>query len=513
MLGVLRRLLPMLLASSISMSAWPSDRPPDPANAVKLNNLGVAYMNQQRMDKAVEEFDLALKADPTLTAAELNKGIALLNLQKLPEAEQALDMAAAKQPNNARVWYNLGLLRRSQGKPGEAIEAFQRVIKIDPSDPDAHYFLGTMYSQQQQYERAIAEFEAALRLQPLHASAEFGLARALQRAGNGDAARQHLQTFEHLTKTNVSAPITLSYGEQGRYSTAQVVMTPEPKVGPMIPVTFVAKPVGGAMAISPGTETGKAGGGICMLDVTGDGHFDLVVMGDGEHAIRVYHHAGEGNWKELSSQQTGLDASGGGISCAVGDFDNDGRNDLAVAMSDRVLLFRNLGGGKFADVTKSTGIQPVNRPADVTFIDFDHDGDLDLFVTGQPGGAQPATSNVLWRNNGNGTFTNWTAETGLAGEGATTSVVLSDVNNDRAVDMVVTGSGATPIVWLNPREGHFRALPLYDAAGLPPSVGIYVLDFNKDGWMDVALTHAGPPGVSLWRNVEGKRFERVPLSD
>ncbi len=248
-----------------------------------------------------------------------------------------------------------------------------------------------------------------------------------------------------------------------------------------------------------------------MLDVTGGGRFDLVVMGDGEHAIRVYHNAGDGGWKELPPQQTGLDASGTGISCAVGDFDNDGKNDLAVALSDRVLLFRNLGGGKFADVTKSAGIVPVNRPAGLTFVDYDHDGDLDLFVTGQPGGTPASSSNVLWRNNGNGTFTNWTAETGLGGEGATTSAVLSDINNDRAVDLVVTGSGSAPTLYLNPREGHFKASPLYDVAGLPPTVGVYVFDFNKDGWMDVALTHAGAPGVSLWRNVEGKRFERVPL--
>ena len=236
MLGALRHLVLTVMVGLISISAWPSDKPPDQAKAAKLNNLGVAYMNQQRMDKAVEEFDLALKADPDLTAAELNKGIALLNLQKLPEAQAALDAAAAKEPSNPRVWYNLGLLRRSQGKPAEAIDAFQRVLKIDPNDPDTHYFLGTMYSQLQQYNKAIAEFEAVLRLQPLHASAQFGLARAFQRSGNADAAREHLQTFEHLTKTNLSSPMTLTYGEQGRYSTAQEVITQEPKVGPMIPV-------------------------------------------------------------------------------------------------------------------------------------------------------------------------------------------------------------------------------------------------------------------------------------
>jgi hypothetical protein len=82
------------------------------------------------------------------------------------------------------------------------------------------------------------------------------------------------------------------------------------------------------------------------------------------------------------------------------------------------------------------------------------------------------------------------------------------------VDLVVTGAGAAPTVYLNPREGKFKQLPLYDAsAGLPPTVGVYVFDFDKDGWMDVAVTHQGAPGVTLWRNIEGKRFERVPLPE
>src|SRR5215831_5998614 len=148
----------------------------------------------------------------------------------------------------------------------------------------------------------------------------------------------------------------------------------------------------------------------------------------------------------------------------------------------------------------------------MTFVDYDHDGDLDLFITGKlAAGLKDSTNNVLWRNNGNSTFTNWTKQAGFAGEGATTSVVLSDVNNDRAVDLVVTGGSSSPTVYLNQREGPFKAMPLYTDAGLSPSIGAYVFDYNKDGWMDVALTHAGAPGVSLWRNVDGKKFERVPL--
>ena len=93
----------------------------------------------------------------------------------------------------------------------------------------------------------------------------------------------------------------------------------------------------------------------------------------------------------------------------MGDFDNDGLPDVAVAMSDRVLMFKNHGGGKFSDVTAATGVQPANHPAGITFVDYDHDGDLDLFVTGQPSAAG-AKPNVLWRNNGNGTFTKFTEQ-------------------------------------------------------------------------------------------------------
>ena len=513
MFAVLRRWMPGVITTCLLVTASWADTPQVRAEAARLNNLGVAMMNQQMMDKAVVKFDAAYKLDPSMATAVLNKGIALLNLQKLPEAEETLQQAAAKDSKNPGVWYNLGLVHRAEGRPVEAIADFQHVLTIDPNDPDVYYFLGTFYSQQQDYTKAIEAFQQALKIQPLHASAEFGLARALQRAGKTDEAGVHLKNFEHLTHNKISAPITLAYGEQGRYSVAQDVVTTEPAVGPMIPVRFVAQTLeNGGSASASGSPAGGSGGGLCMLDVDGDGRLDLVTMKSGEHAIRVLRNSGDGSWKEMPLKGAGLDVAGNAVSCAVGDYDNDGKNDLAVALSDRVILFHNDGAGKFSDVTANVGIAPLNEPAGMTFVDYDHDGDLDLFITGKRlANVKGSTDNVLWRNNGNGTFTNWTTEAGLAGAGATTSVVLSDINNDRAVDLVVTGAAGAPAVYLNQRDGPFKAMPLYDAAGLSPTVGVYVFDFNKDGWMDVALTHAGAPGVSLWRNTDGKHFERVPL--
>ena len=503
MYAPLRRLMTGVITSCLLAGAGRADTPQARAEAAKLNNLGVAMMNQQLMEKATAKFDEAYKLDPSLAVAALNKGIALLNQQRLPEAEQAIQQAAAKDPGNPRVWYNLGLVYRGEGKTDEAIAEFQQVLKIDPTDPDAFYFIGTFYSQKQDYPQAIDAFQRALKINPLHASAEFGMGRALQRSGKTDEAREHLKRFEYLTHSKISSAITLTYGEQGRYSVAQDVITTEPAVGAMIPVTFVGQSLGG-------NTNGSVG--VCMIDVDGDGRYDAVSLGEGDAAVRVFRALGEGKFKEEPAGQFGLALKGKGVSCAVGDYDNDGKNDLAVALRDRVVLFHNEGGGKFTDVTEKVGITALNQPAGMTFVDYDHDGDLDLIITGKRvSGLSGSTDNVVWRNNGNSTFTNWTREAGFAGEGATSSVVLSDINNDRAVDLVVTGASGAPTVYLNQREGPFKAMPLYDAAGLAPATGVYVLDFNKDGWMDVALTHDGAPGVSLWRNVDGTHFERVPL--
>jgi hypothetical protein len=246
-----------------------------------------------------------------------------------------------------------------------------------------------------------------------------------------------------------------------------------------------------------------------MLDATGAGQMDLVLMQSGPQAIAVLHRGADGAWKPIDAEAAGLKAAGHAVACAVGDYDGDGLNDLAVALDDAVLLFRNLGKGKFQNVTMEAGLAQRNRPTGITFVDYDHDGDLDLMLTGAPLSAG-GTSNVLWRNNGNKTFTEWTEPTGLGGAGKTSAAILTDFNNDRAVDLAVTGDGASPVIYVNPREGKYPTKPLYDAK-LPASTGIAVFDFNKDGWMDIAVTHADAPGVTLWRNVEGKRFERVEL--
>ena len=476
-------------------------------DAAKLNNLGTALMNQQLLEKAAVKFADAYQLDPSLTHAEVNRGIALIYLQKIPEAKGALERAATQDPKDPHIWYALGILYRIEADYPHSLESFQKAGALDPNDADIHYFIGSVSLELHQPEQALAEFQAALRLNPTHASAQFGLAKTLQRLGRRDEAAAAFKRFETLNQEKIGSPLAHTYGDEGHYSLVENALADNPHAGPMIPVTFSAQSLDHAP--NAGGKDDRPRGGACLVTQSGE-HAYLLVMANGDDAIHTYAQATGGSFSLLPSSQTGLLARGTGIACTVGDFDNDGLPDVAVAMADRILLFKNHGGGKFIDVTASAGLQPANQPAGLTFVDYDHDGDLDLFITGQPlaAGGKP---NALWRNNGNGTFTNWTEEAGLGGAGTTASATLSDLNNDRAVDLVVTGSGAAPTFFANPREGAFKASPLFETAGLPPTLGAVVLDFNKDGWMDVALTHSGSPGITLWRNVQGKRFERVAL--
>jgi Flp pilus assembly protein TadD len=486
--------------------------PANPTDAYRFNTLGVAYMNQQRPADAQKYFEKALEADPKFAVARLNLGISLTGQQKLEPARAALEEAARELPKDPYAWYNLGLVYKDLGETEKAIAAFQHVAELT-NEADAYYFLGYLNTQLQKYDEAIAAFQKGLALYPYHASAEFGLARAFQRKGDSASAREHLARFQKITAEHLGAPFGAGYGDQGRYSLAELPRSTVVDVPAAIPVrftpqrdAFVAKATGGdRAAVGPST-------GACFFDYDSDGKPDLfLVSGVAYGTSRLFHNLGDGKFADITLA-AGIDLKGSGYGCAAGDFDNDGHTDLAVCLSDGVRLLRNNGDGKFMDVTEKVGIRREQGCAGLTFVDYDHDGDLDLYVTMAPGAA---ARNFLWRNNGNSTFTDISEETALGVAATGAGMVATDFNNDRAIDFVLAGGPAGAAIYLNPREGKFTPLSGIDFSkeNLPPAVGVVAFDFDKDGWMDLAFTHSGAPGISLWRNVEGKRLERVPLPD
>jgi Tfp pilus assembly protein PilF len=474
--------------------------------AAKLNSVGVAYMGQQKFSDAQKQFEAALGADPKYSLAKLNLGVALHAQQKIEESRTALLEATGKRPSDPYGWYHLGLVLKDLNEPEKAIGAFEMVTKIVPNDPDAYYQIGYLYSQVQKFDEAIGAYQKAIDLFELHASAQFGIARAYQRKGDADAAKRHLQRFQNIMSSKVGTPFSAAYGEQGKFSMAEYAANAVLMAPAAIPVKFATQPLtASGTAIGPST-------GACFFDFDGDGKPDLFLVSAMESGTsRLLKNLGDGKFADVT-ESAGLKIAGSGLGCAAGDFDNDGKTDLAVCYADGVRLFRNAGDGKFVDVTQTAGIKREKGCVGLTFVDYDHDGDLDLYVTNDPASIG---GNKLWRNNSNGTFTDVSGETRLGVEATGAGLVTSDFNNDRAIDFVLAGGTAGELVLLNPREGAFK--PLFDIdfskMGLPGGVGVVSFDFDKDGWMDLAFTHTGAPGISLWRNVDGKHLERVALPD
>jgi len=479
------------------------------AEAVHLNNLGAAYMNQQQFARALNLFRRAAALNPKLDVAKTNEGIALANLQKYSQATALLNALVKKDPGNAHAWYTLGLVYKNQGDSKRSLGAFEVASRIAASDADVFYFIGVAQSELDQDEKAVAAFQHALELNPFHASAEFGLARSLQRLREGDKAREHLARFQHLVQSKLGVPMTVIYGDQGPLSLALTTaggMQPSPTA---ISVRFSDMTRDSGLTVSSaesgmGPETNQVGSGACFLDFDNDGHPDLFLAGGGaQGGMALFRNTGRGKFEDVT-QKAGLDPKLHAIACAAGDYDNDGHTDLAVTTSDRVLLFHNQGDATFKDVTDAAGIRFQDAPLAVTFVDYDHDGDIDLFVTSRNAG-----KSSVWRNNGNSTFTDVTADLGLTVDAPGFGVTSTDFNNDRAIDLIF--AAGKPALFLNPREGKWSAAGVWDSAKLPPATAAIALDFNKDGWMDVALTHDGAPGITLWRNMNGKSVEQVKL--
>src|SRR5690242_731853 len=200
------------------------------ADAYRFNTLGVAYLNQQRPADAQKYFEQALEADSKFAVARLNLGVSLLAQQKLEPARAALEAVAQQLPKDPYAWYNLGLAYKDLTEPEKGIAAFQRVTEIAPNEADAYYFAGYLSSQLQKYDEGIDFFQKGLAINAYHASAEFGLARALQRKGDVSAAREHLARFQKITTEHLGTPFGAGYGDQGRYSLAELPLNSDANV-------------------------------------------------------------------------------------------------------------------------------------------------------------------------------------------------------------------------------------------------------------------------------------------
>lgn len=284
------------------------------------------------------------------------------------------------------------------------------------------------------------------------------------------------------------------------------------------------------------------GSGVVFFDYDTDGDADLYFVNSGnipqmkqdEQQAQLgnvlYRNDGDGRFTDVT-EISGTADTGYGMAAAAGDIDNDGDADLYIANFGQDTLYRNNGDGTFTDITETAGIDNTLWGIAAVYLDFDVDGDLDIFVVnylvyelsmpvttfkGIVGYGHPrsykGTPDVLYRNNGDGTFTNIAETAGVTNpaEGRGMAAIACDYDNDGFPDIYVTNDTNRNFLYHNNGDGTFTDESLfigvgYDENGVAEgSMGVDCGDYNSDGWLDLIV--ANSEKATLYKNEEGLFF-------
>ncbi len=286
----------------------------------------------------------------------------------------------------------------------------------------------------------------------------------------------------------------------------------------------------------------STGPGCAFLDYDNDGWMDIYLVNSGKSDFytptkslsnALYRNNRDGTFADVT-QKAGIGGGGFGMGVAAGDYNNDGFPDLYVTQYGRSILYRNNRDGTFSDVTQEAGVGVQGWASNALWFDYDNDGHLDLFVgqfarfnkeTGcgvSSDGKRhyciprifPSTPSWLFHNNGNGTFTDVSRESGIAHHlGKAWGAVASDVNNDGRLDLFVANDTVGNFLFMNRGDGRFdevglRADVAYSSDGRARSgMGVDSADFDQDGWMDLFVSNIDEEIFSLYRNSRDGSFD------
>ena len=292
----------------------------------------------------------------------------------------------------------------------------------------------------------------------------------------------------------------------------------------------------------------STGAGCAFFDYDNDGWMDIYLVNGGQCDFwtpptplrnALYRNNRDGTFTDVT-EKAGVPGGGYGMGVAVGDYNGDGFPDLYVTQYGRSILYRNNGDGTFADVTAQAGVAAPGWASSAVWFDYDNDGRLDLFVcrfvdfSREKHHACFAPNNPelkgineycyprifdpmpswLFRNNGDGTFTDVSQKLGIADNpGKSWGVVATDINNDGFLDLFVANDTTANFLFANRggkkfEEIGFTAGVAYGPGGKARSgMGVDSADFDQDGWMDLFVTNLDHEFYGLYHNKHDESFD------
>ncbi len=572
--------------------------------AIRHQNLGLAYLEESQPYQAIEQFQELVNLAPDESIGYGNLAVAHLRLKQREEAEAWVKRGLEVEPMDSQLHFISAEIYQSQGKTAEAIAAIQEAIRLAPDDLEVRYELVRHYLGQRNnpeatdeaifHLRALRERTPAnvvvllklansfLRREQLNeakricmelnallwdADEEFlkYLQQALLLIGQGDAngAARYIQIFENVQKRSpryqqgIGELVTNILGHPIEEFSGGFKARVKAKRTPSIEVRFVDVTQeiglgvlnGGCSSIllmdydndsdldlyvssaEPNffrnedgkfvlaAKIGRPGDVATFADIDKDGDPDLYLIG-AERSV-LLRNDGTGDFTEMadfSNFQSNQGSQSRGVNLFV-DYDHDGDLDLFRA-DHRLKMYRSNAEGVFSDVSDQTFIPPKRPGArDAALGDFDDDGDTDLLIANDDNGC------TLYTNLRQGKLAALTDEIGLPQNGAFTAVAVGDYDNDGDIDLFLTTDGGTPHQLYRNRGDGTYALDArsgekaIDAAHGVSSSATHFLDYDNDGFLDLWLIGESQAvdgrGVFLFRNDGTGRFTNASnfLSD
>ena len=293
------------------------------------------------------------------------------------------------------------------------------------------------------------------------------------------------------------------------------------------------------------------GPGVAFCDFDNDGWTDIFMVNSGRADFytprtplknALYRNNRDGTFSDVTDQAGVAGGAQFGMGCAIADYDNDGYQDILVTAYGRCTLYHNNGNGTFTDVTVKAGLAAPGWTTSAVWFDYDNDGRLDLFLCSfvQFAAANDVfcgdnkigkrfyciprvfkpTPSLLYRNNGDGTFTEVSAGTDIRRAlGKALGVVATDVNGDGLADLFVANDTVQNFLFMNRGKGKWEEIGLasevgFSVNGTPRSgMGVDAADFDGDGRQDLFVSNVDQEMFSLYRNEGNEAFSDVAAAN
>ena len=428
--------------------------------------LAQVFSYQQRFSDSTAALTNALEVNPDDTNARIRLGYFLgapqqMLVPDLSASKRQFEKVLELEPNNLEAMLQLGLAEFRLGEADKAAERFENIIQNYRRHSGAYYYLGVYHLRHGDPEKAVANFKESLRLKPRDPETLWNLWTAYSQLGGYSEDLPAEFKIQVTRRGEVTSPL------QSRFTNVAADLKMDKVDG---------------------------GRGSAWGDYDNDGDLDIVAVGTYQPHV-LYRNNGDGTFTNVA-EQAGIADPRGGWGSLFADYDNDGYPDLYITRGGwsgaaENTLYRNNGDGTFTDVTHTADVADPQSSFCAAWADYDNDGYIDLYIAN--GVIGDGAANVLYRNNGDGTFTN-TAETAkVANTGNSLGTAWGDYDKDGHIDLHVVNYGQSNVLYRNNGDGTFTDVTA--TAGMSLAVTdafvTFFLDVDNDADLDLFISNSG----------------------